>query len=272
VNAPNDGLCDNGQFCDGSETCDATNDCQAGTAPCDAATETCDEGGDICEPIGCQSDAECDDAAYCNGAETCNVSTGQCEPGTPVDVDDGVGCTDDSCDETNDVVVNTPNDGLCDNGQFCDGTETCDAINDCQAGTAPCDSTTESCDEVGDVCEPISVPDVLDLDPVSLKPTKRISLTRVKPIALKLVVKNNGSVEGSALATITGMQNGSVVYSETLTVTDAVGNGRTTFSDKSVPAIPTFVPTVDGEIVWTATIDDIDLDFDEITAVTKVVP
>ena len=58
-------------------------------------------------------------------------------PGTPVDVDDGVGCTDDSCDEANDVVVNALNDGLCDNGAFCDGSETCDAVNDCQAGTSP---------------------------------------------------------------------------------------------------------------------------------------
>ena len=156
VNAPNDGLCDNGEFCDGSETCDATADCQAGTAPCDPASETCDEIGDTCEPIGCLSDAECDDAAFCNGAETCDLGTGECVPGTPVDVDDGVSCTDDSCDESTDVVVNAPNDGLCDNGQFCDGSETCDAVNDCQAGTPPVvdDSvgcTDDSCDEANDV-------------------------------------------------------------------------------------------------------------------------
>ena len=102
---------------------------------------------------GCQSDAECDDAAFCNGAETCNLGTGQCMPGTPVTVDDGVGCTDDSCDEINDLIVNALNDGLCDNGAFCDGLETCDAVSDCQAGTAPCDSANETCDEVGDICE-----------------------------------------------------------------------------------------------------------------------
>jgi len=71
-------------------------------------------------------------------------------------VDDGVGCTDDSCDEANDVVVNAPNDGLCDNGLFCDGSETCDAVTDCQAGTAPCDPATETCDEDGDICEPVA--------------------------------------------------------------------------------------------------------------------
>jgi hypothetical protein len=320
VNVPNDGLCDNGQFCDGSETCDAVDDCQAGTLPCDPASESCDEVGDICEPIGCQSDAECDnglfcdgsetcdlggicqpgtpvnpddgvsctvdscdeangivnapndglcdDGAFCNGSETCDAAN-DCQPGTPVNPDDGVGCTDDSCDEAN-GVVNAPNDGLCDNGEFCDGSETCDAVDDCQPGTPPCDSNTETCDDVGDVCEPIPVE--VDLDLISLKPTKKVSLTRVKPVVLKLVVKNEGTVEGSALATITGMQNEVEVYNETLTVTDVVGNGRTTYNDASVPAIPPFVPTVAGDILWTVTMVDGDPDMDEIMAVTIVTP
>ena len=51
----------------------------------------------------------------------------------------------------NDVIVNTPNDGNCDNGQFCDGAETCDAVNDCQAGTAPC-TGGQTCDEANDIC------------------------------------------------------------------------------------------------------------------------
>jgi hypothetical protein len=62
------------------------------------------------------------------------------------------------------------------------------------------------------------------------------------------------------------------VYDHTLTVTDAVGNGRTTFDDGSVPSIPPFVPTVAGDILWTATIDDDDPDIDVATAVTTVVP
>jgi hypothetical protein len=270
VNTPNDGLCDNGAFCNGVETCDAIDGCQVGAPPCDPASETCNEVGDTCEPIGCQSDAQCDDATFCNGAETCNLDTGQCEAGTPPVVDDGVSCTEDSCDEANDVVVNAPNNGLCDNGLFCDGSETCDAINDCQAGTPPCDSANETCDEAGDVCEP--VPGVLDLDVASLKVTKRVSLTRVKPVGLKLVAKNYGTVEGSALATIIGVQNAVEVYNETLTVTGAVGNGRTTYDDASVPAIPPFVPTDAGDILWTATIDDDDPDIDVATAVTTVVP
>ena len=118
----------------------------------------------------------------------------------------------------------------------------------------------------------ISVPDLLDLDLNALRVTKRVSLARVKPVVLKLVIKNNSTVEGSALATITGLQNGAQVYNEILTVTDGVGGGASTFDNESVPAILAFVPTVAGDILWTATIDDNDPDLDEITAVTRVVP
>ena len=43
-------------------------------------------------------------------------------------------CTDDSCDEVNDVIVNAVNDANCDNNLFCDGSETCHATLDCQDG------------------------------------------------------------------------------------------------------------------------------------------
>ena len=52
---------------------------------------------------------------------------------TPVASDD-VTCTDDSCDEVNDVIVNATNDANCDNNLFCDGAETCHATLDCQDG------------------------------------------------------------------------------------------------------------------------------------------
>jgi hypothetical protein len=78
-----------------------------------------------------------------------------CQVGTPPVLDDGVACTDDSCDEAADVVVNAVNDANCDNGLWCDGFETCDAALDCQSGTAPATDdgvscTDDSCDEAGD--------------------------------------------------------------------------------------------------------------------------
>ncbi len=158
VNIANDGLCDNGQFCDGVETCDALLDCQAGTVvPIDdgvvCTVDICDEVNDIV--VNTPTDSLCDNGIFCDGAETCDALL-DCQVGTVVPIDDGVGCTVDSCDEVNDVVVNAPMDSLCDNGQFCDGAETCDALLDCLAG-APIDPndavtcTVDSCDEVNDV-------------------------------------------------------------------------------------------------------------------------
>jgi len=74
--------------------------------------------------IGCGDDADCDDGDVCNGMETCNVLTGECDPGMPLDCDDGVGCTVDSCDEDA-GCLHTPDDSLCPGGF-------CDPVKDCQ--------------------------------------------------------------------------------------------------------------------------------------------
>lgn len=57
----------------------------------------------------------CDDGLWCNGQETCDVLLG-CQAGTPPVIDDGNSCTDDSCDEVNDQVVNVNNTDPCDDG------------------------------------------------------------------------------------------------------------------------------------------------------------
>jgi hypothetical protein len=105
----------------------------------------------------------------------------------------------------------------------------------------------------------------LDIAQPGLKVTKRVRLANVRPVGIQLTVENNGTVEGSAPATVTGEQNGTEVYNETLTVSDPVGNGRTKFD------FPDYVPTVAGDILWRATIADTDPDVDEATATTVVV-
>jgi len=115
---------------------------------------------------GCVTQADCDDGVFCNGAEICDPVL-DCQPGTPVVVNDGVACTDDSCDEVANAVVNAVNNANCDNGQFCDGSETCDAISDCQPGTPVVtdDSvacTVDACDEVGDVLTHVADAGVCD--------------------------------------------------------------------------------------------------------------
>lgn len=150
-----DGDCDDGLFCNGAESCVSGN-CSVGTDPC-AAGETCDENTDTCIPVGgCQSDAECDDGLFCNGVETCVAES--CVAGVPVNCDDGVGCTDDSCNESTDTCDNAANDANCDNGLFCDGSETCDVALDCQSGGAvDCDDgvgcTIDACNEATDTCD-----------------------------------------------------------------------------------------------------------------------
>ena len=157
TNVVNDANCDNGQFCDGAETCDAALDCQPGAFPCDdlvgCTDDACDEALDACTNI--VNDANCDDGLFCTGVETCDPAL-DCQNGPVPNCVDGVGCTVDSCDETNDLCTSTPDDTLCDNGLFCDGFETCDLVFDCQAGTDPCDDgigcTVDVCDDLGDFC------------------------------------------------------------------------------------------------------------------------
>ncbi len=67
----------------------------------------------------------CDDGLFCNGSESCDVALG-CEAGTPVPVDDGVVCTDDSCDAVGDMLLTLATASIGDEGLFCNASETCD--------------------------------------------------------------------------------------------------------------------------------------------------
>ena len=152
-NIANDAHCVNGLYCDGDEWCHATADCQSGTAPdCSdgvgCTDDSCNEGTDSCDNIA--NDSNCDNGLWCDGAETCHATL-DCQSGTAPNCNDGVGCTDDSCNEGTDSCDNIANDANCDNGLFCDGAETCHATLDCQAGSDPCVGFF-GCDEANDVC------------------------------------------------------------------------------------------------------------------------
>jgi hypothetical protein len=144
--------CIDGLFCNGTETCDPQGECQTGSDPCPG--QFCNEDNDICED--CSFDSDCDDGLYCNGTEIC--VNGTCQSGAPVNCDDGIDCTDDSCNETTDSCENVPNNALCDNGLYCDGVETCVADSGCQNGVSvncddTIDCTTDSCNEATDSCD-----------------------------------------------------------------------------------------------------------------------
>ncbi len=158
----NNADCDDGLFCNGEETCSPDGTCKDGDAPeCSDAVacteDQCDESVDRCvhEP----KDERCDDHQSCTGVETCDPVQG-CKPGTPVNCDDNVDCTDDLCDELADVCVNSPDDGECSNGLFCDGEETCHPTQGCKPGTpVDCedgvDCTQNRCDETEEDCDTI---------------------------------------------------------------------------------------------------------------------
>ena len=77
----------------------------------------------------------CDDGEFCNGAETCDAAL-DCQAGTPPPLDDGVACTDDSCDEGSNAVVHAPDPGFCDDGDPCTA-EACDSITGCSSSPIP---------------------------------------------------------------------------------------------------------------------------------------
>jgi hypothetical protein len=90
----------------------------------------------------------CDDGLFCNGTESCDTQLG-CMAGSPPALEETVGCTEDQCDEINDLVVHIPNDLLCANGLYCDGVETCDPVLDCQAGIPVAVDDGVSCTDDG---------------------------------------------------------------------------------------------------------------------------
>ncbi|MCH2185028.1 S8 family serine peptidase [Myxococcota bacterium] len=146
--------CSDGLFCNGSEICDPAQGCLAGPAPTlddgvACTHDSCDEVADAV--VHAPLDSVCDDGAFCNGTEFCDSASG-CQSGQPPNLDDGVGCTLDQCDEAGDGVNHVASDSACDDGLFCNGAETCDPVLDCQVGSSPevddgLPCTLDSCDE-----------------------------------------------------------------------------------------------------------------------------
>lgn len=190
--------------CNADADCDTDDPCQAGACvdgycqftPTDAV---CDDGDpctteDKCADGLCGGAAvACDDGQACNGSEKCDPATGQCLAGAPPDMDDGIACTVDQCNEEFDEITHTPDDSLCDDGNPCTD-DTCDlfeagciygnnvascddadpcTINDqcalgkCQGEVKSCDdggfcNGLESCDATTGDCLPGAEPDLSD--------------------------------------------------------------------------------------------------------------
>ena len=161
---PNDAVCNNGIVCDGVEVCDALLGCVSTGAPsCSdsvACTDDfCDLASDSCKHV--PNDTTCSDGLYCNGSESCDPVTGApatgCLPGTPINCQDGIACTTDTCSNAAAACQHAPVDATCDDGIFCDGQETCNTLVGCQSGPAiVCDDglscTLDACSEAQAKC------------------------------------------------------------------------------------------------------------------------
>jgi len=169
-----------GTLCGGNELCGGQAVCKGGQCQWGQG-QGCDDGiactQDSCLPDGnCQNvpvDSVCNDNDACTGVETCKAGQG-CVGGTPIVCNDGVACTQDSCQNgqcvyspqfgscndgnicTDDVCQvpagcsNTPNNVNCDDGNPCTSGDQC-VGGSCQSGgAANCDDgnscTEDSCD------------------------------------------------------------------------------------------------------------------------------
>jgi hypothetical protein len=149
----------NGEPCDDGNMCSQNNVCSEGT--CQPGEQVdCDDGADCtidsCDSnIGCVNaaiDGLCEDDDVCDGLLFCVPQIG-CGSGPPLDCDDHVGCTADSCDPVlgclNEVI-----ELFCDDGNLCTGEEYCGLDSGCLPGVAiVCDDGSEC---TTDVCDPQS--------------------------------------------------------------------------------------------------------------------
>jgi hypothetical protein len=144
---------DTGTDCVVQDSCDGAGSCTDNGFVM-ALTVCVDEGidctSDLCDGAGVcvhtPVDALCDNELFCDGVETCGASG--CQAGTPPDPEDGVDCTDDTCDEDTDDFVHTANHAKCDNGEACE-VWACDLVNGCVGEEVVCDDgvacTVDTC-------------------------------------------------------------------------------------------------------------------------------
>jgi|GEM_PF-5335165 len=102
-----------------------------------------------------------------------------------------------------------------------------------------------------------------NLDILKFAVTEEIKLSRPKPIRIWLIVNNTGQLNGTAIATVVGVQNGIEFYRNSMNVFDQPGGWPSTF------IFPNSSAMVEGKITWTVTLVDA-TNTDIRTATTKI--
>jgi len=93
--------CSDGNACNGNETCNAAGTCAAGTPPVlddgnPCTIDTCDPASGAIAHNPAPPGSTCSSNDVCNSGQTCSAQ-GQCQGGTPANVDDGDPTTIDTC-------------------------------------------------------------------------------------------------------------------------------------------------------------------------------
>ncbi len=124
-----DDRCDDGVGCT-VDTCQTAAGCVFSPDNDACSPQICDPTAGCVDPPECTEDAHCTDHNPCNGVETCVAEV--CTPGLPPDCSDGLSCTVDSCDPTNEAApcVHTPNHAACDDSDDCTD-DVCDTTDGC---------------------------------------------------------------------------------------------------------------------------------------------
>jgi hypothetical protein len=140
--------CNDGNACTTGDQC-LLGTCRGGPPPvCNDNNQCTDDSCSV--TTGCVFSRDdtntCDDGNPCATNDVCVNRV--CVAGTPIDCNDNVACTIDSC--SSGTCIHTPNNSLCGDNQFCNGSETCSvALGGCVSGTPPCNG---ACNETADAC------------------------------------------------------------------------------------------------------------------------
>ena len=153
VNANNASPCDDGLFCTTGDVCSG-GVCAASPRNCGdenvCTDDSCNEAADAC--VNANNTPPCDDGLFCTTGDVCGG--GACS-GASLDCGDENVCTNDSCSEADDVCVNAPNTGPCDDGLFCTTGDICEG-GLCASSPLDCGDedvcTDDSCDDEADAC------------------------------------------------------------------------------------------------------------------------
>ncbi len=139
----------NSAGCSDGNVCTTGDHCAGGACVSSGALDCADNNP--CTTDGCSAatgcyhvpnNAPCDDGDACTAPDQC--SGGACQGGAPVDCNDGIDCTVDSCNQAT-GCKHTPDDAACDDANPCTD-DTCSVDAGCQHT-----NNTASCDD-GDDC------------------------------------------------------------------------------------------------------------------------